>query len=736
METSVREVAPVVTRALPRPRRGGRLAIWCVFGVLALVWLHPLLPVLRTGWLHPGPDPTGLGRADSMLTGWMLGWAAHALRTAPHRLFHANIFHPLPWTFAFSENLLAGALLVLPVDLVAGDPVLDNNALVIATFVLSGAGTALLLRELGAGLPAAVLAGVLFAFGPARFGAIGHLHALSAQWMPFALLALLRCLRTGRGAVAVAVTLLLVALSSVYYAYFFGLAAALFLAFHWLLGCPAAPGGRRRAVAGAVAAGMGAAIVLVPYAIARDVYGLARDTQQAAFFGAVGQSFLGAATNPLGYLARRYLAGENPMTILGPAMLILFAIGAAVGAPAPRGRRLTACFAAVAVAMACVALGPALRWSPHLEGGPPGPWALLAALVPGWAALRVPVRAAIVAVLAVAVVAGCGADALWRRARTRGARAALAALFVAIGVAESWRPPFVVERLPWAGGTRSEVHRWLAEQPDRDAVVALPIGNPLRDASHMTRAAAHWRPLVNGYSGFTPTAAYFRTLLAAFPDARSIGVLHEIGVRWVVVHPAETLPPQNTLCAGDPARLGAWVTVAHRGADGCVLEIRGAPPAPAPPPDRPLPLAGVRVTTSGGDAAAAAIDGRESTHWVRAVEPSREDWLQLDLPSTALLTRVVLRLGRHAGEHLRQWRLETSADGAVWEPVAANTLQAPPFRDLRDDPARLRTELRLPAPTPVRHLRIVRTAAPDTPLDVWPEWVVWGVHDVELFVAP
>ena len=47
--------------------------------------------------------------------------------------------------------------------------------------------------------------------------------------MPFALLALERCLRRGRGAVLVAVTTLLVTLSSVYYAYCFGVIVAVFV---------------------------------------------------------------------------------------------------------------------------------------------------------------------------------------------------------------------------------------------------------------------------------------------------------------------------------------------------------------------------------------------------------------------------------------------------------------------------------------------------------------------------
>jgi len=178
-------------------RRGFGLATTIVFAALSLVWLRPLLSTFATGYLAPLRDPTPLGRADAMLTSWTLAWSSHALLTNPLGLFDANIFHPLRWTLAFSENPIASSLLVLPIHVVLGDPVVDHNALVVLSFVLNGLGTALLVRELGGRLPAAWLAGVLVAFSPFRFDTIGHVHALSTHWMPFAMLALVRCLCRG-----------------------------------------------------------------------------------------------------------------------------------------------------------------------------------------------------------------------------------------------------------------------------------------------------------------------------------------------------------------------------------------------------------------------------------------------------------------------------------------------------------------------------------------------------------
>jgi len=715
-----------------RSRWGFVVATAVVFSALTLAWVAPILPRFATADLTPRAYPTPLGRADAMLTSYMLAWSSHALRTNPLGLFDANVFHPLRWTFAFSENLVASGLLVTPIDLVWRNPVVDHNALVIASFVLAGTGTALLVRELGGGIPAAWLAGALVAFNPFRFATIGHVHALSTHWMPFALLALHRCLRRGRGAVAVAVTIALVALSSVYYAYFFFIAVAVLMAADWALGCPAAPGGRRRALAGIAAAGTVTAAMLVPYLIARDIYGLVQDTGQAFWFEARAITYVGAVVEPLAYARQRYVAHQNPPTVIGIAMLPLLVLGLAASAPAWRGGRRTAtAHLVMAVALALVSLGPVMQWRPSLEGGPPGPWALLAAIVPGFAALRVPARACTVVVLVAAVFAAFGAEILWRRARDQRRQTGVALLLVTVALLEGWRPPFEVVSVPWSKTGIPPVYDWLARQPGREAMLELPIGMPAEDAASMLMSTRHWRPLVNGYSGFAPMAPFLRRFLLELPDDRTVRLLHDVGVRWIVVHPAD-MPPSG-LCRTVPEKLAPHVAIAYRDDGACVLEILGAPAPPSRPADRPVSLAAATITGSDGSSAAAAIDGRLDSHWVRAVDAGEEAWLQLDLPEPHAISRLVVALGPHFGEYLRQWRIEASDDGATWRSVATDDNAMPPLVGVRADPSRLETELRLDEPVTTRHLRLVRPAAiPRTPADLFPNWRRWGVHELEV----
>jgi hypothetical protein len=709
-------------------------ATFVAFAVFALVWTWPLAPIAETAYVLPSADPTLLSMSDAMLTSWMLAWTSHALGTAPLGLYHANIFHPLPWTFAFSENLIAGALLVAPVHLVSGNPVLDHNALVVASFVLGALGTALLVRRLGGAPPAAWLAGALVAFAPFRFASMGHVQANSTHWMPFALLALERCWRTGRGAVLVAFTVLLVTLSSVYYAYFFFAALAVLVPAHWALGAPAAPGGRRRVVAGIVAAGVITGAVLFPYSIARDVYALSRASGETWIFSARLAGYLGAVADPLAYVVGRYVAPTHPVPLVGLGTILLLAVGLVAGAPAAAGgRRVTTLYALTAAWLALVSLGPLIQWSGGLDPSVPGPWNVLAVVVPGFSALRVPMRASTIATLGIAVVAGLGAHALWRRARRPLARAALLLLFVVVGVLESWRPPLHVAKVPWADGA-PPVYRWLAAQPGRDAVVELPIGIPQVDSPYMVMSAAHWRPLVNGYSGFTPTMSFFRGVLFLFPNPDAIRLLHEIGVRWVVVHPDKLPPGTAGMCRIDPARIAPHAAVAYSDPRTCVFEIRSAPPAPPRPRDRDVTLAGATVTTSSGGDARAAVDGRLDTHWTEAVDAATESWIQLDLPAASTVARLLVDLGPHFGEYMRQWRIDTSLDGATWTTATREITATPPLAGLRTDPHRLTQELRLSAPTAARHLRLVRMAADAKrpAFDLWANWTQWGVHELHV----
>ncbi|MCU0251482.1 MAG: hypothetical protein MUE61_14830 [Vicinamibacterales bacterium] len=190
--------APLPRRApfdlLAGPSAAGAAALYAVIA-LAMTW--PLAAGLARD------IPWDLG--DSVLNAWILQWGAdHWLRFLGGDLgafrgyFNANIFYPEPLTLAYSEHLTAQVLQILPVYALTGNIVLSYNLLFLSTFVLSGLGAFLLVRELTGSARAGFVAGLLYAFAPYRIGQFSHVQVMSSQWMPFALYGFRRYFETRR----------------------------------------------------------------------------------------------------------------------------------------------------------------------------------------------------------------------------------------------------------------------------------------------------------------------------------------------------------------------------------------------------------------------------------------------------------------------------------------------------------------------------------------------------------
>ncbi|RPH62737.1 MAG: hypothetical protein EHM89_05125 [Acidobacteria bacterium] len=147
------------------------------------------------------PTAAGLARdipwdlGDSLMVCWILGWDAdHVLRflsgdwSAFRGFWTANIFGHEPLTLAYGEHLIALALPIVPIYALTKNLILCYNLLFLASFVLSGLGMYLFVRDVTGSMRGAFIAGLIFAFALFRIGHYSHLQLLSSQWMPFVLL--------------------------------------------------------------------------------------------------------------------------------------------------------------------------------------------------------------------------------------------------------------------------------------------------------------------------------------------------------------------------------------------------------------------------------------------------------------------------------------------------------------------------------------------------------------------
>ncbi len=661
-----------MSRPLARP--AGRVMVRLLRGAARLsanaawraAFAYAALAVVLT-W----PLARGLGRdlasdlGDPLLNTWIVAWGADHLRRAVsgdlaalRDFWNANIFHPEPLALAYSEALIPQAIQVLPVYALTGNPILCYNLLFLSTFVLSGLGTFLLVRQVTGDARAGFVAGLLYAFAPYRVSQFPHLQVLSSQWMPFVLYGFRRYFDTGRPRALSGAGLALWTqnLSCGYYLFFFAPCLAVYLAYEVL------SRGRARArlavlaVGATLVAAYGASAALVTPYFELGARGLERGLEEILYYSADVYSYLTTheAVRLWGAIARVFpkpegdlFPGATPVllsllavglwapgtwrhavavtrrrpprprwlrwlpVLSGLALAVLVAGAAALLVILVRGRtvfylgdlrvRITnlsnlldgaalalmvlllvsprarafirgtpgstvGIFVTLAVLALFLSFGPRIRTRGHGIGE--GPYALLMGLVPGLDTLRVPARFAMLVALFLAVLSGLGLAALRRRHARAGTVAALVAGVAVLvegaavpipinqrGYEEGLRPP---EAGPVRQGALAPpVYRRVADLPAGTVLVEFPFGAPVYEFRYLFYSTQHWKPLVNGVSGFFPESYLGRSArlrlpaLLADPDA-AWTALRRAGATHAIVH-------TQAFIHDEADRVGAWL---------------------------------------------------------------------------------------------------------------------------------------------------------------------------------
>jgi hypothetical protein len=497
---------------------GPALALLALFTLLAIFHTWPLVSAPATLTRHDN--------ADALLNEWAVGWFAHQIVRDPLRLFHANIFHPEPNTLAFSEHLALQGALGAPLLWAGLSTTVVHNLLIIAGFALTGWVMALVVRRWTGDWWAAILAGLLLAFNSHSLSRIAHVQAVHVQFLPLAVYALDRLLAVPRvrHAVGLAVAFVLQALASNYLLVFmtFGLVgAALARPREWLAAS-------RRRTFGLLCLSAGLAVVLLapflyPYLLAREQQGLGRGLDEAATYAASWRDYV-AASGRLHYELWSRPFGRELGAFLFPGVtaLLLTAMAVATGRAWSRPARL---WVGLGITGLVLSFGTLLPGYAYLH------WA-----VPLLQGIRASVRFGVLALAAVAALAAFGLVALrGRLAGTPRLRLAISVAALVLVTAEAARVPvgYTTAR------TAPSVYRFIADQPGA-VLVELPMWTGVdmgRNARYMLHSTRHWRPLLNGYSGFTPASYWEHTeALEAFPDASAIAYLRAVGVTHVAVH--------------------------------------------------------------------------------------------------------------------------------------------------------------------------------------------------------
>jgi hypothetical protein len=535
------------------------LAVFAFYFALALWMTWPLGRQLNTAL----PD---LG--DPMINMWTIDWVCHALTHAPLHLYEAPIYYPAHLTLAFSENLIGVAVAVLPFHLAGVPPIAVYNLAVLLGFALSGYAAFVLARLVTGSVAAALVAGVVYAFVPHKFDHLSHVQIVWSAALPFLFAALLAYWRNParRYGAGVAASLLLAAITNVYYFLFALVTLALTLAALQI----ADPRRDRRFWTGLVLAlaigGIATLPFLLPYRIVSKTYHMTRGEGEAIGGSGTPSNWLYATPRSTVYgdLGAGEMHQHEKQLFPGLVALFLAVIGAFAGmrrvreeADTSHSRRSTSVlnalilifatltylgivtdriewsigslrilsfntaesFAVILLALLTIRFAPALRAAAaqrssfSSEAGTAAVWIAIGylgslgmhAFFHAFLYRRIPLFHATRASVRWAIVAYMGL-AVWSAI---GAVAILdrcrsrRSVMAALLVALTVADLWPVIRWEHAVPTIAPVYRWLAARPQLAPLIELPMSGNGSEMAYLLGSTAHHLRQFNGISTFS-----------------------------------------------------------------------------------------------------------------------------------------------------------------------------------------------------------------------------------------
>ena len=527
---------------------------------------------------------------DPLLISWILDWGAHSLTHDPLNLFHAPIYHPARFAFAFSEHMTGIALIVLPFHLAGASALTLYGVALILGMAWAGYGAFVLARVVTSNTLASLIAGVIFGYSSFTIGHVQHLQIVWSGWLPLLLAALLVYWRSGarRDAALLGGAFLMNGLTSVHWLLFGGFTLLVTIGFLQF----AQPQKARRfwLILGVALGGASLLLLpfLIPYQIMSETYQVQRTSFEARLGSAVPIHWLVPSTRNLlwGRLGDSWRMAEREL-FPGALAIVLTIIGLAARplrfTPSVLRRRITLdaaiiLFSAltllvalqdrvtigefsfagadvpgmIAIILLVVRIAPAVRVI-HAGQAAAFLWLIVGFLASlGWnfvlhpflfriltpfRATRAPARWAVIAYVGIAVLAAVGA--VWVMARLR--RAGIVMLLVSLIE--------VASRIHWVhvDSRTSPVYAWLARERPR-AVIELPMLAEGIPFLYLLAQTEHRVPLINGTSGWeTPLHERLRVLEdnLAYGEAFLAAVRESEG-EWIIVHESRLTDEEKT----------------------------------------------------------------------------------------------------------------------------------------------------------------------------------------------
>ena len=496
--------------------------------------IKALLFFLLLSIVHTWPlttNPVRLSRndtADTLLNEWIISWIAHKLPHDPLNLFNANIFYPEPRTLAFSEPLLIPGIFGIPIRCLGASPVLTYNILLIIGFTLTGLAMYKLIWKFTHDHIAGLLSGSLIAFNAHTLTRLPHLQAHYAMWLPLALLFFDRLLvrKNTKDALWLALFITLLAVTSGYLGVFAVIAIGISLLIRirdWW-GVNAVPFLSRIGLAGLITCTI-VFLLLSSYWYVHKYQGLSRSLDAMAIFSASPSCYLATGGRFHYSIWSHFFYKIHAESLFPGVVAMILSAGALVSRSHPMTKMRLWMFFGIGTVGVLLSFGPATPlfiWFYHL--------------FPPLKGIRAASRFGYLFLLAVAALSGYGLAKLRKRYTQYGWITPLGIILLLTVNLEALRAP--MRYTPFKD--ISPVYKIISSCKGPSVVAEMPFYEEKKiskNAPYMLASTVHWKPILNGYSGYTPRSYARRAhVLWTFPSGESIKELDNTGVTHVVVH--------------------------------------------------------------------------------------------------------------------------------------------------------------------------------------------------------
>lgn len=638
--------APSVKALGPFSRLKESLAIFVLFAILSIAWLWPM----------PRSLASGVAAApywwDSGLTAYLMGEMRDSLSRLfehPLALFELRILHPQRDAGTLSENLLAPALLTLPLKSLLSAIALQN-LLVIVGFATTGAAMFAYLRRRVRRRTSALVGAILFTYAPVKLMLLARIQYTSTQFIPilFLFLELFLLSPTARPAAALAWSWLAQLATCIYLALNF-LILAIPVSFVFIPRCWKAL--RRRhllwLIPSTVPAAVLALAMTIPYAKAASNFDLSRDAKTVAAYSGRWADLLTPSDLSLiwGHRAKPVDqgSGREPVCFPGALLLVLGGVGALSFLWTRKRCSPSQALFGYGTHLGILALSTALflGTGPDAPRAPFSPFGWIQSM-PGLHGMRYSSRFALHITFALAVFSSWAVDdmltLIGKSGRTQGRLASVA--LVLSSIIDTWTKPLPIVSYPNA----EAIYAALGSDHEARAILELPFDNNLHEPRIVRNLAVltHHLPTLGGYTGFDPTIwHYVRDQLAGFPNETSRALLAETGVNRVVVHRHEltslsvarlTNTPWLTSAASDPQH--TLYTVEGVPRDRAIWIRTAADDFPRALPANYVSRDKMRITVADPTMNAdldAMLDGNPETRWTTMHPRRSEPWFTIEL---------------------------------------------------------------------------------------------------------